>query len=123
MSMAPDFQHESTSYDLTYLNELSSGDFLFVQNIIKQFIDEAPLAIEEIFNASNEQKWEDLIYQVHKFAPNLAFIGINDISKEITNLESFAKNRSNLAAIPQLVDILRKRCEIAINSLKKDFEL
>jgi HPt (histidine-containing phosphotransfer) domain-containing protein len=121
--MAPDNQHESVSYDLTYLIELSAGDSLFVRSIIKQFITEAPLVMEKLANAYKEHNWDDLAYQVHKFAPSLAFIGINDIIDEVNNLELFSKKRSDLTTIPQLVDILRKRCELAINSLKKDFEL
>ena len=121
--MAFNNQNESASYDLSYLTELSAGDSSFIQSIISQFIAEAPTVIHNITVASGEQNWDELAYQVHKFAPNLAFIGINDIKEEVNKLEMFSKQRSNLETIPQLVDILSKRCELAINSLRKDFKL
>ena len=121
--MATDNQHKSLNYDLTYLNELSSGDFLFVQSIIKQFVTEAPLVIEKIDTDYKLQNWDDLTFQVHKFAPNLAFVGINDIKEEMIDLEIFSKKQIHLTKIPQLVDILKKRCELAVSSLKRDFEL
>lgn len=111
------------AYDLAYLEELASGDYLFIQSIVKQFVTDAPLIIEKINAAYKQQDWNDLTYQVHKFAPNLAFVGINDIKEETDNLELYSKKQINLTTIPLLVDTLRKRCELAINSLKKDFEL
>jgi len=121
--MALNNQHKSASYDLSYLEELSAGDSLFIKSIIKQFIAEAPEVIQKMVTASNEQNWDDLAYQVHKFVPNLAFIGIHDIKEEMNKLELYSKQRTDLAAIPRLLDILMKRCESAINSLKIDFEL
>jgi HPt (histidine-containing phosphotransfer) domain-containing protein len=117
------YQDESKYYNLAYLKELSAGDTLFVRSIVKQFVAEAPLVIQKIVNASREHNWDDLTYQVHKFIPNLAFVGISDIKDEMYNLELFSKNRTDLSTIPQLVNILEKRCELALNSLKKDFEL
>jgi HPt (histidine-containing phosphotransfer) domain-containing protein len=121
--MTQGMQHESMNYDLTYLEELSSGDFLFVQSIIRQFVTEAPLAIEKISMAYKLKNWDELTYQIHKFAPNLAFVGINDIREETNNLELFSKKQVNLSMIPVLIEILKNRCEIAVNSLKMDFEL
>lgn len=121
--MALNNQNDSVSYDLSYLTELSGGDSSFIQTIIIQFIAEAPTVIHTIAVASSEQNWDELAYQIHKFAPNLAFIGISDIKEEVNKLESFSKLRTDLEAIPQLVDILSKRCELAINSLRKDFKL
>ena len=111
------------NYDLTYLEELSAGDSNFVKSIITQFVAEAPNIIEKIKVYTEQRKWPELNYQVHKFASNLAFIGLHDIKDEISKVEASSKNLTDLAEIPAIVDIIVQRCEIAINALKKDFEL
>ncbi len=111
------------NYDLTYLEELSAGDPGFVKSIITQFVSEAPIAIEKIKINTEQGKWSELNEQVHKFSSNLAFIGLNDIKKELNKVESASKNLTDLAEIPALVDIIVQRCESAIISLTKDFEL
>jgi HPt (histidine-containing phosphotransfer) domain-containing protein len=110
-------------YDLSYLEELSAGDVHFVKNIVSQFVLEAPGTLNRIQLALKEQNWVNLNYEIHKFASNLSFVGVNDIRETIFSLEMSAKNQSNLNSIPELVNILVGRCELAINSLKKDFEL
>jgi HPt (histidine-containing phosphotransfer) domain-containing protein len=110
------------NYDLTYLEELSAGDPAFIKSIILQFLDEAPLVLSKIKLHLEQKNWNDLHYQVHKFAPNLAFIGIVDIKEEVNKLEFFAKNKTDLDSIPALVNIITQRCELAISSLKQDFE-
>jgi len=111
------------NYDLTYLEELSAGDSGFVRSIITQFVSEAPLAIKKIKAYVEQRKWLDLNYEIHKFGSNLAFIGLNDIKNEVSKVEISSKNLSDLAEIPVLVDIIVQRCELAIASLTKDFEL
>jgi HPt (histidine-containing phosphotransfer) domain-containing protein len=115
--------NESFRYDLTYLEELSAGDPLFIKSIITQFVAEAPIVIKKIQLAAFQKNWTELAYLVHKFSSNLAFVGLNDISEEVNMLEVFSKNHTDLAAIPGLIEILVNRCELAIYSLKKDFEL
>jgi HPt (histidine-containing phosphotransfer) domain-containing protein len=115
--------NESARYDLTYLEELSAGDPLFIRDIITQFVAEAPIVIKKIQIAAFQENWTELAYLIHKFGPNLAFVGLNDISEEVNMLEQYSKNHTDLAAIPGLIEVLVNRSELAINSLKKDFEL
>ena len=121
--MTDNSRDKSQHYDLTYLEELSAGDPSFVKSILTQFISEAPDVIIKIKTSALEKNWYELNYQMHKFATNLAFVGLNDIKDELNKVEIFSKNKTNLDEIPHLVNIILQRCELAIISLKKDFEL
>jgi HPt (histidine-containing phosphotransfer) domain-containing protein len=114
---------EIKQYNLSYLEELAAGDTQFIRNIVLQLITEIPVFLQEISIALDEKKWEEIAYLVHKFGSNLSVIGIDDIYEKVNRLEILSKSKTNLEEIPELVDILVKRCESAINSLKKDFVL
>ena len=115
--------HHTHSYDLTYLEEISAGDQQFVKSIISQFILEAPAVLDRIKTALQAENWADMEYEVHKFAPNLAFVGIDDLKDKMNTLEEMARLKIRDSETFRLLDSVTKRCELAIGDLKNDFNL
>jgi len=111
------------NYDLSYLEELSAGDTAFIKSIISQFVAETPDVIANIKASTLQHNWALLNSLMHKFASSLSFIGLNEINEDVKKVENSSKNLSELAEIPALIDKIVERCEIAIDWLKKDFEL
>ena len=105
------------------MNEISAGDKQFVISIISLFVNEAPQVLKNCSVALIHEQWDELHYLVHKFAPNLSFIGINDIKTEMDKLEKNAKRKTNVQEASWLMSVITARCEAAINGLKQDFNL
>ena len=111
------------NYDLSYLEELSAGDSAFIKNIVTQFVAETPDVITKIKASTLQHNWALLNSLMHKFASSLSFIGLNEIKDEVKKVEASSKNLAELDEIPALVNTIVGRCELAIDWLKKDFEL
>ncbi len=110
-------------YNLTYLNEISSGDQQFVLSILSQFVKDTPVLLNEIREAYKKRDWADLHFLVHKFASTLLLVGLNDIHEEVSRLENFVKNRTDSMETGLLVEIVNHRCEVAVQVIKQDFNL
>lgn len=110
-------------YNLSYLNEISSGDQQFVKSILSQFVNDTPALLIEIQDAYNKRKWTDLHFLVHKFASTLSLIGLNDIHEEMNRLENYAKNMTDSMETGRLVEIVNQRCKVAVQVIKQDFNL
>ncbi len=110
-------------YNLTYLNEISSGDRQFVLSILSQFVKDTPVLLDDIREAYKKRDWAELHFLVHKFASTLQLVGLNDIIEEVNQLETFAKNQTDSMETGRLVEIVNQRCEVAVQVIKQDFNL
>jgi HPt (histidine-containing phosphotransfer) domain-containing protein len=109
------------AYDLSYLEEISGGDNAFVQSMVSQFIVEAPDIIKRLHEHAAAERWDELYFAIHKFAPNLAFVGLTGIRIHIDDLEDRCKHKLKLNTVPGLVSIIGETCEFAVKKLKEDF--
>ena len=112
-----------SSYDLTYLVELSAGDKQFVHNIVSQFVLSVPEVFAKITDALEKERWEELEYELHKFAPSLAFVGIADLKQDIYSLEEYARKKNAHENAHRALESIINRCETAVLDLKRDFNL
>lgn len=110
-------------YNLTYLNDISSGDKQFVLSILSQFVNDTPALLLEIQATYNERNWTDLHFLVHKIASTLSLIGLKDIHEDMSRLEKLAKDSTDSMETGRLVEFVIRRCEVAVQVIKHDFNL
>ncbi len=108
--------------DLTYLRGLAKGSNAFIIQMLGIYISQTPAAIERIDKALAQADWKTLRLVVHKIKPSTMFVGLNEISKDILQLEDYAAAESDLDKIPALVEKIKRVCLEAIPELKEELE-
>lgn len=87
---------ENLVIDLTYLKELSMGDHLFEQEIVKQFIIQVPQELEDLKKAIEEGDRQKMKSVAHGMKSSVAYVGLKEILHghlhriEIANIEEAA---------------------------------
>jgi signal transduction histidine kinase/CheY-like chemotaxis protein/HPt (histidine-containing phosphotransfer) domain-containing protein len=76
-------------YSLKTLKEMSRGDYLFVENMLKLFVNNTPKSVEQI-NQSIESKDIETIKKVaHKIKPSLINLGMKTLHEKVREIEYF----------------------------------
>ena len=112
--------YQGKSIDLTYLKEMSDNDIGFINDMVKSFIQQAPIDMEKIwFHFSNEEL-DDVANIIHKIKPSITFMGIHELKDLVLEIEENAKHKK----IDPLKDQLKNFesvCQKAILELKEEF--
>lgn len=94
---------EQAKFDLTFLNKISGGDKNFIKEMVTTFKELVPEFISNSKQYLDEQNYEALSREAHKFLPGVSFLGIKHLEKDLCLVEEYAKKKINLDEIPGLV--------------------
>jgi len=103
---------------LEYLYEFADGDNTFVKEMIDLFIQNAPEFITNIRNGFEENDWEKLRYNAHKFSPQLAFFGLKTIIDDVDAIEEYAVKKVFADHIIQKIMNIELNCKLTLEKLK-----
>ncbi len=110
-----DFQY----LDLTYLNSITEGDFGFKKELIDIFIKQVPELQEQLIENLNAKNYQLLSATAHKTKSTMALMGVNELRKSMEWLETHAKNESNIAEYPDILDNFMQISKAALEEIKK----
>ncbi len=112
-------KNSSIVTNLDYVKELSSGDPVFVNNMIELFLSENPKDIRQLEDAIIEADFERIKTVSHKIKSNISFAGLDSaISNELSEIEESALRKENLSQIEILFSRVKDICLKAIAELK-----
>lgn len=105
---------EKSSYDFTYLNTLSD-DPAFVVQMIRLFLEVAPVQLEELKKAIQNNDAGLVASVLHQLRPSLEVVGSENLAKECGEIETLMKTGSNpqqqMRTITKLIDSIHKLAE------------
>ena len=104
--------------DLTYLEDITSGESEIMIEMIDLMLDETPKHIENLKKAYAEKDWNALGSEAHKLKPMFLYIGLTKLNEVSQKLESCGKNEENLDEIPELITQLDAGFEEVTGDLK-----
>jgi HPt (histidine-containing phosphotransfer) domain-containing protein len=110
-------------YDLSVLDEFSSGDNTFKQEMLGYFVNNAPQMLQNMQDAINLEDWKALHGLAHKFGSELGFLGLTEIAQLGDEIEEQALLAKDKSLIKNLFSNFEKKLTFAIQQLKKDFKL
>lgn len=84
-------------YSLKILQEMSRGDQMFVENMLKLFINNTPKSIELMEAAIESKDVEQIKKLAHKLKPSLINLGMQTLHTNIRNIEYFELTELNNA--------------------------
>lgn len=104
--------------DMTYLDEISSGDTEFAVQIISIFIEEYPAIIDALRSGAIEGDFDQVKFYSHKLVSQLPIIGI---VTAVENVKLINKDCAILTDLKERIDSLEKTIEQNILFLKKKY--
>lgn len=103
--------------DLNFLNLLSEGNEEFFQDMIETFLNDAPGMIIKMEACLMEKRWNELGNLAHNFKTSLTFMGINELSEMIRDMEHSCRSNRNIDLLPDQVGHIKTICQKAIEEL------
>ena len=104
--------------NLDYLNEFAQGDKEFIEDMINIFLEHAPQFLANMKLGYEENDWEKLRFNSHKFSPQLAFFGLNSIIIDVDKIEEYAVKQVHIDGFDQTINKVILNCDKAIEQLK-----
>jgi HPt (histidine-containing phosphotransfer) domain-containing protein len=109
--------------NLDYLKSISGGDEDFVLEMIQCFVELAPEVMENLKKHAEVENWQLIGEEAHKFGPNMAFLGLDDLQQLLENIEEEGLRGNNPQLIPPMVSDLNNQCNRLVQQLTKEFKL
>jgi PAS domain S-box-containing protein len=110
-------------YDLTLVNELARGNEEFILNLSKIFIDTVPPTSKEMVSACEKKNWEQVGKLAHKLKSTIDTMCINSLKDDIRLIEKNGKDKTNIDAMPGLVEKADQVITKVTEQLKAEFKL
>ena len=110
-------------YDLSYLEEISMGDEVFIKDMVTQFVTDAPVFIHDMKDFACKGEWRNLFATVHRFASNIDFVGVSNGRKLVDIIENNARNETEPDKTREMTMLLADYCLEARKQIAEDFRL
>jgi HPt (histidine-containing phosphotransfer) domain-containing protein len=105
--------------DLTYLREMSGGNLDLVREMITIFIGQVGEFSEEMDRHLVKKEYELLGKLAHKAKSSISIMGLNDLARDLKNLEIMAKEGREPAKYPGMVSRFKEETRMAVDELNE----
>jgi CheY-like chemotaxis protein len=109
-------------YDLTMIQSVSAGDVVFINKMIRLFIQTVPQNVQELVDATGKGNWEQVSKMAHKLKSTIDSMGIRSIHDQIRAIEMHSKNRDQLDQLPEMVNEVESVVSSCILQLQFELE-
>ena len=106
-------------YNLSYLEEISRGDAVFINKMIELFIDQMPMSLKEINEAYAGQNMPNVKALAHRTKSSIDTLCISSLQDEIRELEILALENKPGARMEAIIRELNEEMPKVIEQLKK----
>lgn len=106
--------------DLTYLRSISLEDDTLVLEMIELFLEKAPKMLDNIETHCQNEEWEKMAAEIHRFKPNLDYMGMGTTKELIEEIESDAKGQVSIESFDDRFAKVKERCLQAYKRLEEE---
>lgn len=110
-------------YNFDKLRDLVAGNDDFILSLVLIFLKTTPVDSAEMLKASQTGDWQKVSKLAHKIKSTVNGMSISSIKNDILTLEMDAKNKTNIAALPQLALMVDKVINEVVLQVKEEFNL
>lgn len=113
---------EEKLYNLEFLNKISGGDPVFINEMISTFKEIAPEYLVKAKQLYADNNIEALSKETHRLIPGISFLGAKQIEADLMLIEEYTKKNENLDHIPELIDSVDEKINKLIQIFDRDFK-
>jgi hypothetical protein len=110
------------SYDISQILLMSRGDDGFVKSIIKMFIVQTPLHIDNIVKKFEAGDYKGMGEIAHQLKQSVYAMRIYNLKKPVMLLVNAGKKNEFDDSLPYQIELIKQTAELVIQELKADFE-
>jgi CheY-like chemotaxis protein len=114
---------EEKLYHLAMVESISGGDKLFIEKMLKLFLDTVPVSLEDMRATVVNGDWLMLSKQAHKLKSTIDMMGIKDLKKDIRKIEIDGKSATHTDGLGVLVNKVIEHMYQVIAQVKGDHGL
>ena len=107
--------------DLSYLEQVCSGNKALVAKMIDLFVQQTPLQMKQMREHSTSGDWHKFFNVAHKVKSSLAMMGVRALESSMENLEEYSKHKIKLDTIPDLLKHVESTCSHIINEIESNY--
>ncbi|MBE0649071.1 MAG: response regulator [Bacteroidales bacterium] len=108
-------------YNLSNLKEFTRDNEGMLTQLIRYFITNTPLVLEEMDNAFTSSNWDEMARITHKFISEVSFLGIKLLENRISDLEALAIKNADPGQVEPVIQEINLICHQVIHQLNRDF--
>ena len=113
---------EEKLFDLTYLKEHADGNKKFLFEMLSIFLIEGPIKLGELNENINQINFEKIKFTAHSMKGLFLTLGMKRAESYLKEIETFAKESSNIELIKERFDEIDKICTQAKRLIKLELE-
>lgn len=114
---------KNISVDLSMLYDISGDDEAYIAVMVQTFLENMPNTLRKIEQCLEEENWDSLYQAAHYAKSSLSVIKVSEMFGAVLEIETNAKNKINLQALPTLVHKVYEAFLVAEELLSKKFSL
>lgn len=114
---------EVSHYDLTEITKISRGNEAFVQKMLKMFVDQVPVHLQEMKEKFVLNELVTVGEIAHRIKPTIDNMGIVSSKDAIREIEKMGKSGVDTGGLQQLIQKVETDIGHAVDAIKKDFKL
>lgn len=104
--------------DLEYLESMTGGDKEIMQEMVDLFISQVPEFCENLNKYLENKDYDALGKEAHKAKSSVLIVGMNDLAKDLKNLQLLTIANTEKETYPVYVKKFETQCYSAIEELK-----
>ena len=110
------------SYDISQILLMSRGDDGFVKSLIKMFIVQTPLYVDNIVKKFEAGDYTGMGEIAHQLKQSVYAMRIYNLKKPVMLLVNAGKKNEYDDSLPSQIEVIKQAAELVIQELKADFE-
>ena len=103
--------------DLTYLENMSSGDVNLMKEMVSIFKEQVPEFVSEMKTHLQNKDWKMLASVAHKAKSTISIIGLTDLVLELKTFEENVLNSASVDSYLKFIQLFEDTCNKAIIQL------
>lgn len=112
-------ENKNKYVNLSYLNEISNGNKDFIIELIDMFFLQVPEYQNLLQDYLKKKDWHNLGRTAHKAKSSILMMGMDDLSRDLKNLEENTKEAKNISEYSEIIAKFVRGSNAAIKELEE----
>ena len=116
------FSESKSTFDLTYLRNMSNNNEEFIRDIMQTFAQTVPPILNDMKEAMRGKNWERLGKLAHQIKPSFMLLGISHLRSAILFIEEQGRDKKDLPQLIQTTERFVRSCKSLLDEFRRELD-